>query len=270
MKNKNCILLKKLIMVFAVAMAVLAVSFIPAKSFAESNNMALAQYYAALAAMGGDENTTVEQAQQLAYQYALLAQQEALAQGGVAADVSGMTIPTAGMVKVTNKNASPEFYASQVNILNAMPQALKDLMIKYNAEYITTASGADFGQPEASGMCQAVQTTKGKKRSLKLTIYLAESPANPNVAHTIFHETAHALDSIIWQQTGREASKSQDFKNAEAGETANMYSLYIGSNMIDSAAEHYADSVAAFYIKNAQLLEKCPNLYAYCLTHVPY
>ena len=267
MKKRNTFM-QKAVMTLVASVASIALLFaLPGiDAHAESNNMALAQYYAALAAMGGNETTSVEQAQQLAYQYALLAQQEALLGGSTANAPAAPISP----IKVTNKNASEQFYAQQVAVINSMPQALKDLMVKYNAEYVTTATGADFGQSAASGMCQAVQTTKGKTRSLKLTIYLAESPANPNGSHTVYHETAHALDSIIWQQTGTEASSTMDFLSADAGETAAMYSLYIGNNMINTSSEHYADAVAAFYIKNAQLSEKCPKLYNYCLTHCPY
>ena len=261
---------KTLIKITVAVAAALVLCLIPANAYAESNNMALAQYYAALAAMGGDENTTVEQAQALAYQYAVLAQQEALQGLGPVADTTQTGVVQQGLIKVTNKNASQEFYNQQVALINGMAPALQQQLALYGAEYITTATGADFGQSQASGMCQATQSKKGKKRSLKLVIYLAESPANPNVAHTIYHETAHALDSIEWQKTGVQASDSREFKNADAGETEAMYSLYIGGNMINSSSEHYADALAAFYIKNGQLAASCPKLYQYCLTHCPY
>ncbi|MCR4849634.1 MAG: hypothetical protein K5870_00075 [Lachnospiraceae bacterium] len=266
----NLIKSKILIKMFAAVAAVMLISFLPVDALSESNNMALAQYYAALAAMGGDENTTVEQAQALAYQYAMLAQQESLQGLGPVADNTQMGVVQQGLIKVTNKNASQEFYNQQVALINGMSPALQQQLALYGAEYITTATGADFGQSQASGMCQATQSRRGKKRSLKLVIYLAESPVNPNGAHTIYHETAHALDSIAWQKTGTEASATRDFLNADAGETDAMYSLYIGNNMIDSPSEHYADAVAAFYIKNGQLAANCPKLYQYCLTHCPY
>ena len=266
----NLIKSKILIKMFAAVVAAMLISFLPVDALSESNNMALAQYYAALAAMGGDENTTVEQAQALAYQYAMLAQQESLQGLGPVADNTQMGVVQQGLIKVTNKNASQEFYNQQVALINGMSPALQQQLALYGAEYITTATGADFGQSQASGMCQATQSRRGKKRSLKLVIYLAESPANPNVAHTIYHETAHALDSIEWQKTGTQASETRDFRNADAGETDAMYSLYIGSNMINSTSEHYADAVAAFYIKNGQLAANCPKLYQYCLTHCPY
>ena len=261
---------KKLIKILAAIVAAALVCIIPVDALAESNNAALAQYYAALAAMGGDENTTVEQAQALAYQYAMLAQQEALQGLGPIANPTQDGVVQQGLIKVTNKNASQEFYNQQVALINGMAPALLQQLALYGAEYITTATGADFGQSQASGMCQATQSRRGKTRSLKLVIYLAESPANPNVAHTVYHETAHALDSIAWQKTGTEASKTKEFRNADAGETEAMYSLYIGNNMINSSSEHYADAVAAFYIKNGQLAACCPKLYQYCLTHCPY
>ncbi len=254
--------------------AALFISAVSVNAFAESNNMALAQYYAALAAMGGNETVSVAEAQQLAYDYAVLAQQEdngGAAASAVAAPVAEAPAPTTqlGTIKITNKNASDQFYNQQVAVINNMYPGLKNLLAQYNAEFITTATGADFGQSSASGMCQATQTKKGKTRSLKLVIYLAESPVNPNGIHTVYHETAHALDSIIWQQTGKTASSTKEFKNADAGETDAMYSLYIGNNMINDSSEHFADAVAAFYIKNQQLAAVCPKLYNYCLAHCP-
>ena len=92
-------------MIAAVALAAL-ICFVPVETLAESNNMALAQYYAALAAMGGDENTTVEQAQALAYQYAMLAQQESLQGLGPVADPTQNGVVQQGLIKVTPPSAT--------------------------------------------------------------------------------------------------------------------------------------------------------------------
>lgn len=259
------IFVRTAVRILATALVVISLlSFSATVSYAESENALLAQYYAALAAQGGNDEMTAEEAQAYAEYYAALA----AAEGSSSKNANKSSQGT--IVQVVNQGASDEFWQQMVGQVNSMPESIKKLMNKYKVIYYCVKDGSYFGIPGASGVTSSTWIKYGSgKRKITMVIYLAEHSNNNETLHTIYHETGHALDQIHWKETGLQFCKTNEFQAAMQGELEPMYSLYRQRNMNSNLEEYYADGFATFFVHNAEMAAVCPKMYAYFIATIP-